>query len=721
MNKHFIKATDEYCTLEHHVPNPMFRRSFTLSKNPEAAEISICGLGFYMLYINGTDITKGHISPYISNPDHICYYDTYDITKLLTKGENVIGIILGNGFMNSLGGGVWDFDKALFRGAPRVAIDFSARVDGAEISFIADENFKTHPSPILFDDLRLGEIYDARCEIEGWTLPGFNSDNWNNAIVAEAPSGELRLCNVEPIRVIKEIKPIEITKEGNAYRYDFGINTAGITRLKISGEPGQKVKMWHGEALDHGKFYNSNIRFVNDFYDEYNQTDTYILSGKGEEIYSQHFRYNGFRYVLVEGITEQQATPELLTYLVMSSDLNSIGGFRCSNEKLNKLYSMVDNANRSNFYYFPTDCPHREKNGWTGDAAVSAEQMTLMYDTESSFREWLANIRKSQTDDGVIPCIIPTTGWGFHWGNGPTWDSALFILPYTLYKFRGSVSAIEENADAMEKYLHYIATRRTENGTVAYGLGDWNPVNRGSHDYTTPLALTDSIMVMHMAEIATEMFNAIGKSDAADYANTLYLDMRNTIRKELIDIPTLTTAGKTQTGQAAAIYYGVFNKNEIPGAVRVLTDIIHENRDSFDCGVIGLHCIFHVLSEYGEHELAYKMIAKDEFPSYVYLVNDGQTAIWEHFCNLSDPYDASYNHHYFGDVSRWLTMRLAGLEVVDYRTVKVAPRPVSQIDSAEAFYELPSGRVSVAWKREANGNISVSYSAPDGVKVIKAF
>ena len=127
-------------------------------------------------------------------------------------------------------------------------------------------------------------------------------------------------------------------------------------------------------------------------------TISLILSGKGEEIYSQHFRYNGFRYVLVEGITEQQATPELLTYLVMSSDLNSIGGFRCSNEKLNKLYSMVDNANRSNFYYFPTDCPHREKNGWTGDAAVSAEQMTLMYDTESSFREWLANIRKSQTE-----------------------------------------------------------------------------------------------------------------------------------------------------------------------------------------------------------------------------------------------------------------------------------------------------------------------------------
>lgn len=720
MNKQFMKATEEYCSLEHYVPAPLFRRSFSLGKRPQSAVLSICGLGFYILYINGKNITKGHLAPYISNPDDICYYDTYDVREYLNEGENVIGIILGNGFMNCFGGAVWDFDKAAFRGAPRVALELSVKTDGEDLKIIADESFRTHPSPILFDDLRLGEIYDARLNINGWNLAGFDDSGWNDAIRAEAPKGELRLCSAEPIRVIKELKPVEIVKEGDAYRYDFGLNSAGVVRLTISGTAGQRVKMWHGEALDeNGKFYNSNIAFPEaDYYLDYNQTDTYILSGCGTESYTPHFRYNGFRYVLVEGITEQQATPELLTYLVMSSDIRTIGGFKCSDDRLNQLYGMVDNANRSNFYYFPTDCPHREKNGWTGDASVSAEQMTLMYDTEPSFREWLANIRAAQTQEGAIPCIVPTAGWGYAWGCGPAWDSALFTLPYALYKLRGSTEVIEENAEAMRSYLEYIMTRRNDNGTVAFGLGDWNSVNRESHNYLTPLALTDSITVMDMASKASEMLLAIGKCEHADFADKVYREMRETVRRELINTDTLTAAGGTETGQSMAIYYGVFNDDEIDGAVRVLTDIIHEKGDSFDCGLLGLRCIFHVLSEHGYHELAYKMITKDEYPSYMYLVNDGQTALWEHFYQGIVPYHRSYNHHYFGDVSRWLTFRLAGLNVIDHKTVKIAPNPVSGIDFAQAYYELPLGRASVRWERNADGEIKIEYSVPDGVTVI---
>lgn len=720
MNKDFIKATEEYCSLDKHVPAPYLRRSFLLPEVPSEAEISVCGLGFYILYINGHNVTKGHLAPYISNPDDICYYDTYDIREYLAEGENVIGIMLGNGFMNCFGGAVWDFDKAAFRGAPRVALDFRCTCGTEEISFIADDSFRTHPSPLLFDDLRLGEIYDSRLELPGWNLPGYDDSDWTPALRAETPRGDMRLCEAEPIKAIKTVKPVSITKEGDAYIYDFGTNSAGVCRLKVKGECGQKITMWHAELLVNGAFYNKNIRFPNhDYYDEYNQTDRFICSG-GEDEYAPLFRYNGFRYVKVEGITEEWATEELLTYEVMSSALKVIGGFSCSDERLNTLYRMVDNANRSNFYYFPTDCPHREKNGWTGDASLSADDMILMYDTERSWREWLNNIRKAQDDRGALPGIVPTSGWGFAWGNGPAWDSVLFNLPYMLYRFRGSTEVVRENAHAMIRYLEYILSRRSEDGTVAIGLGDWVPVNRPAHAYAPPLALTDSIMVMDMARKAEEMLRAVGYTLRADFAESIYKEMRATVRRELVDLDTMVVKGECQSSQAIALYYGVFDEDEGQRAFDHLVSYIEQNDCAFDCGFIGMHCIFHVLSEFGRSDLAYRMITRDRFPSYTLLIEQGVTAMVEHFMDEGKSNPDSYNHHFLGDVARWLTIRLAGLNVIDHKTVRIAPCPVEGVDHAEAYYDLPPGRVSVKWYRGVDGGITVEHTAPEGVTVLLA-
>lgn len=719
MNKHFIKATEEYCTLDKWVAAPYMRRAFNLAAKPERAEISVCGLGFYVLYVNGTDITKGRLAPYISNPDHNCYYDTYDIAEYLTEGENVIGLMLGNGFMNCLGGFVWDFDKAEFRGAPRVALELSATVGGDEIVIEADGEFLCHPSPVLFDDLRMGEVYDAGREIPGWNLPGFDASGWSFALPAETPRGELMRCTAEPIVTLREVKPVKIFREGDAFIYDFGTNSAGLCKLKIKGERGQTVTMWHSELIRDGRFYNDNIRFYGsgrEAYEVWNQTDKFICSG-GEDEYMPHFRYNGFRYVKVEGITERQATEELLTYHVMSSGLSVIGGFSCSDERLNTLYKMVDNANRSNFFYYPTDCPHREKNGWTGDASISADNMMLMYDTEASWREWLRNIVKAQDSDGALPGIVPTAGWGFAWGNGPAWDSVLFTLPYTLYKMRGCTDVVLECAPAMVKYLSYILTRRGKDGTVAVGLGDWVPVNKPADRYAPPLAFTDSVMVMDMARKAAEMFGAVGYSHQSSFAEAIYNDMRATVRRELVDLNTMLVAGNCQSSQAIALYYGVFDSDEKDMAFGQLLRLIEEKDYAFDCGFLGMHCIFHVLSEGGKSDVAYRMITRDSFPSYTLLIEEGHTAIPEHFLDESHN-PPSLNHHFLGDISRWFTIRLAGLNVLDYKTVRIAPCPVDGVNYAEAYHDLPSGRVSVRWDRTPDGGISVNYTAPEGVKVI---
>lgn len=721
MNKIFVKATEKFSETNSFVNAPYMRKSFTLDAVPDKAEISISGLGFYVLYVNGKDITKGHIAPYISNPDDYCYYDTYDMKELLTEGENVIGVILGNGMNNAPGGAVWDFDTAEFRSAPRMALEASIEVKGEVIRFTAIDGFTTSPSPLVFDDLRLGEIYDARLEKAGWNLPGFDDSDWSSVMRAETPRGKLKLCEAEPIRVINELKPVEIFREGDAFVYDFGVNCAGVPKLKVKGECGQKITLWHGEMLWEGKFHNANICFstkTRPYYLEFNQTDRFFCSGN-EDIYVPKFVYHGFRYIKVEGITEAQATKDLLTYLVMSSDVKRIGGFECSDERINTLYKMVDTANRSNLFYFPTDCPHREKNGWTGDAAMSAEQMLLQYDLTATYSEWLNNIVAAQNSEGAIPGIVPTSGWGFAWGSGPTWDQVLFRLPYVLYKFRGVTEPIIQCAHAMMSYFEFVLKKRNADGLIAFGLGDWVPVGKNSSQYDAPLELTDTVAVMEMARAAAEMFEVVGYTHNARYAKGIFEELRATVREKLIDTETGLVKGACQSSQAIALYYGLFEENEKPLAKDLLVKFIHDKDDTFDCGFIGMHAIFQVLSDFGESDLAFKMITRDKFPSYTLLIEEGITALPEQFRQFDGPYLHSLNHHFLGDISRWFVTKLCGLDVIDSTTVRIKPLPPASITHASAYYMLPRGEVRVSWHRDQNGAIKLEYTVPDGVTVVK--
>lgn len=723
MKKQFIKATRECCSVDRHVNAPYLRRSFWLDFTVEEAQIAICGLGFYRLFINGKEITKGHLAPYNNNPDHYCYYDVYDLQEFLQKGENVIGIMLGNGFLNAFCGSVWDLDKADCKSAPMAALELVAKGEGKELFFEADESFKVHPSPITFDEMRMGEWYDARLEIKDWNMPGFDDSTWEHAILAEKPRGVFRECKAEPICIEKSLKPISITKSDNGYIYDFGENTAGLTKLTIQAQPGQEISLRHWDVLEDDKFVIESMGFggeVFPHYFDYVQRTVYTAKGGETESYVPSFTYYGFRYVLVQGITEEQATEDLLTYLVMHSDLKHIGDFHCSDATVNTMMEMVKRTDLSNFYYFPTDCPHREKNGWTGDASMSADHMTLLYDTEASFREWLHNIRSSQYPEGAIPGIVPTYGWGVidvrgNVWSGPAWDSVLFNLPYMLYKYRGCTEVIRENAHAMVRYLEFVLTKRREDGLVGYGLGDWIPVGKRASDYDAPLELTDSIMVMDMAKKASEMFMAIGHTHTVAFAEGIYQDMRNTIRRNLLNKETMEMAGKCQSSQALALYYGVFEESEKPKAYENLVRYVHEKNDSFDSGFLGMHVIFHVLSDCGQGELAYHMITKKEYPSYAHVIECGDTTFTEAFhVKGKKPRGSSRNHHFQVDISRWFMTRVAGLDVADSTHVEIKPDYLKELTNASAHYDLPAGRVSVAWEKKDDA-YALQVSCPKAV------
>ena len=717
MNKKFICASTEYCSFEHHIPAPYLRKTFDVDVLPESAVISICGLGFYMLYINGHNITKGPLAPYISNPDHICYYDAYEIRKYLKNGKNVIGIILGNGFNDPFGGSVWNMDNAEWISPPRVALELAIKNKDRTVIIEADESFKTHPSPIRFDELRMGEYYDANKEITGWNCIEFDDSLWDNAMIAPVPRGRLKECMAERICVRKQISPVRIIKQNKDFVYDFGENNAGVCTLRICAEKGQRIELWHGEELKDGKFDNSSTIFDRpdtQFYKEYGQKDVYIAKGEGLEEYTPAFTYHGFRYVLVKGIKEKQALPELLTYNIMSSDLKKIGGFECSDETVNTLFKMAERSDLSNFYYFPTDCPHREKNGWTGDASFSAAHMILMYDVGNSWREWLNNIRLTQNEEGMLPGIIPTYDWGYEWGNGPAWDSVIFNLPYQLFKKRGNTEIVKENANTMMRYLNYIMQKRNADGTISVGLGDWVPVGREPDDYEAPLELTDSVMVMDMARKASEMFDAVGYKHQASFAKEIYNDLREIIRNNLIDKQTMSAAGDCQTSQAMALYYGVFDKNEKQQAFERLMEYIAGKNYSFDCGCLGMHVLFHVLSEFGQSELAYKMITKKEYPSYAHLIKQGETTLVESF-QPDGKGCGSHNHHFLGDISRWFVKCVAGLNIIDPETVEIKPNFIESLNNVYAYHDLPSGRVAVSWDRK-NDEIRLNIDCDKAIR-----
>lgn len=741
-SKSFIKAGDELCSFEKHINAPYFRRKFSIDFLPNRSEITICGLGFYELYINGVNVTKGPLAPYIANTDDMCYYDNYDITAHLQKGENVIGVLLGNGFRNPFGGFVWDFEKSAHIGPLCTAMFLECFGDGKYFSLEADEKFKTHPSPILFDDIRMGCRYDARLEIKDWNLPGFDDTDWSNALLCDAPKGEARLCESEPIHARREIKPVSITHydslafaretttpgaavdpetvRENVYVFDFGIDTAGVTKLHINGVPGQKVTIRHAEYLVDGEFDMQTTMFLTPerrkIYNEYGQCDVYICRG-GDEVFIPRFKYDGFRYAYVEGLLPEQINDDTLICVEMTSNLKQRASFVSSNNTLSRLQQMTEQADRSNFFYFPTDCPHREKNGWTGDASLSAEQLLLNLDCSKSLKEWLRNIKKTQDGKGAIPGIVPTGGWGFEWGNGPVWDAVIVNLPYYIYKYEGDISAFSENADMIYKYLLYASSRRDERGLVEYGLGDWvDPFEREKGKITAPLVVTDSVTIFEISVRAAKMYRVAGMTKQAEWTEEFAAQMRRSIREHLIDEHNVAF-GNCQTCQAMMLRTGIFNSDEIDEARRNLIEIIHRDGDINTCGVLGIRYLFHALADAEDVDLAYKIITGTTRTCFGYWVEKGFTSLCESFQDLDSPLIDSRNHHFFGDISSFMIRKITGIcpnpDLDDVNRFVINPHIPNDLDYACGRLQRTDGSLLCSFERKDTGicfNISVPTS-----------
>jgi len=733
-SKKFIKATENYCKYDAPVNAPYIRKTFKIDNLPETASITLTCTGFYRLWVNGTEITYGHLAPCISNPDEMLFYDTYDVKKLLIHGKNCIALLLGNGISNAIGGYIWDFDKALFRSAPKLALCFEG-VNGENVfSFEADTSFKCTASPILFDDLRSGEHYDANLEIKDWNLSSFDDSKWNNAIVVDTPRGKTVANETDRIQVTKELKAVKIyegiipahefpektrkdtqklsetafyqpeSKE-SGYIYEFSENPAFIPKLKIKGRKGQRIAIQCAEycSPNNEMSYENTSRF---YPEGFCQRDVYICRGEGTEEYIPSFTYHSARYIMIIGADKEQITDDLITMLVMNSDLPERGTFSCSDPIANRLQKNARTSDLANFVYFPTDCPHREKNGWTGDAAISAEHMMQNLGIEKSLKQWLKMICAAQREDGAIPGIIPTSGWGYAWGNGPVWDNVIIELPYQNYIYRGDIEMFSDCADAVMKYLNYISKRRNGRGLIEIGLGDWCQVLRSSAgNHTCPLVVSDTVTTYSICRKAEFMFGVIGQKAQQAFAKALAEEFYISIRKYLIDFNTMTVMGKCQGAQAIGLYYGIFETGERPAAYNRLVEFVHHADDHMDCGMIGLRTMFRLLGEGGDAELAYKMITRTDAPSYgMWVENYDLVSMAESFEREVNGHRTSLNHHFMSDISGFFISHIAGICINPYKNdasfVRVQPNFISTLDNAESYYDTIKGKVSVRWERE---------------------
>ncbi len=678
------------------MPAPHFRKVVQLQKKVVSARAYICGLGYYELYINGNKIGDDLLSPAFTRYDKTVLYNTYDLGYAFTEGENVIGVILGNGWYNCFTSEVWDFKQAAWRDQPKLLLQVHIYFeDGEELVVITDDKWKTSTGPILFDGLRNGEVYDARLEKYGWNLPGYDDSSWRLAIIAKPPGGTLRSQQMTPIKMMATISPIDLKEvRPDVWVYDIGQNISGWAQLKVEGHTGAEVVIKYAEKLKvDTDIDTSNIdSFIKS--GEF-QTDRYILKGQGIEVWEPRFAYHGFRYVQVTGFPGKP-TLDNIEGRVVHTAFESLGEFSSSNELFNAIQSCVRWSTLGNYHGMPTDCPHREKNGWTGDAQLSAEQVLLNFNPMTAYTKWMRDFKDVQRISGQLPGIVPTGGWGFNWGSGPAWDSAIILIPWYMYIYCADKSIIEEMYDSMKLYVDFMTSMAVDH-IVDFGLGDWCPPTGGPTGHKCPTVVTDSAYYYVDAVTVAKVAELIGNAYDAYMYGQLALKIREAFRERFIDKQTGQVTGDCQTSMACALYQGLVDEGEQEKVLSALINEIEKQHFHIDCGILGAKYAMHSLTDLGRADLAYRMANQTTFPSWGHWISQGATTLWETWNG-----DASRNHHMFSDIGAWFYKGLAGInpdpDNPGFRHVIIRPNPVGDLKWVYARHRSMYGWISVRWE-----------------------
>lgn len=710
----------------HERKTPYFRKVFTAKKKIKSARAYIAVAGLYELSINGQRVGDHRLDPMYTRFDRRTLYLVEDVTAQLQKGENAIGVILGNGWYNHQPMAVWNFDKAPWRDRPEFCLDLHiVYADGSQETIVSDEQWKTASGPIVYNNIYTGEHYDARLEIPNWDKPKFDDSAWEAVQYRNAPSAHLVAQQTVPIRLVKSYLPKSIKKiDPQTYVFDMGQNMAGITKIKVKGPAGTVLRIKHGERLHaDGRLDQSNIDvyYRGDKEAEPFQTDILTLSGRNDEFMAK-FGYKGFRYVEISSNVPIALDKSTVTAYFMHSDVRPLGELKTSSELVNRLWDATNKAYLSNLMGYPTDCPQREKNGWTGDGHLAIETALFNFDGITVYEKWMADHRDEQQENGVLPDIIPTGGWGYGTSNGLDWTSTIAIIPWQIYQFYGDSRALEDCYAAIKRYVDYV-DGISPAGLTTFGRGDWVPVKSSSN-----LELTSSVYFYVDATILASAAKLFGHTADQQKYESLSKKIKTAINAKFLNTSKGIYSNGTQTELSVPLFWGVVPDEMKASVAANLNKKVEETNFHLDVGVLGAKALLNALKDNGYPETAYKVAVQDTYPSWGWWIVNGATTLLENW-DLKSTRDISDNHMMFGEIGGWFFKSIGGIlpdsKQPGFKHILLKPIFPQGLKESAISYDSPFGKIVSDWKLKGDkiiydikipANATATFYPPDNIK-----
>ncbi|MFC5402760.1 alpha-L-rhamnosidase [Cohnella soli] len=696
---------------------PIFRSVFRLDKEVARAKAYICGLGHYELRLNGRKVGDRVLEPGWTNYDKTCLYSVIDATEYVRKGDNAIGVMLGNGFFNVTGGRYSKYVGSF--GEPKLIARLEVEYDdGTTAKVVSGDHWRASRGPIAFACMYGGEDYDARLWTPGWDEADFvEDDRWHGTRTVMGPSGKLRAQDLPPLKVMKVFQPVQLNEcSPGVYVYDFGQNFSGWIGIDVEGAAGSNVKLTYGELLNADGTVNQTWTKGPSYF-------SYTLNGEGIETWSPRFSYSGFRYIQVEGAVPANHVPPAAERLptlrriegqMIYPDVSVSGAFACSEPLWNRIHENINWAILSNMKSLLTDCPHREKLGWLEQAHLMGPSIMYNYYVPHLYRKIMDDVAEAQLENGLVPDIAPEyTVFEDGFRDSPEWGSAYIIAGWYAYNWYGDRDMLERHYDGMKKYVVYL-TSRSENHLLSHGLGDWCDVGSDGYPLHTPIPVTASAIYYYNAVLMEKITRLLGKSEDERYFLELATSIGQSFNAEFLDENARRYATGSQTSHAMPLALGI-----VPDALRkqMLANIVRDFQqrgNSPSGGEVGLRFLLKALTEGGQAEIVASLLRKTDHPSYGYQISYGATTLTE----LWDGPTAglSQNHFMFGHPEEWFYSSLAGIRI-DYeeprfQRIAITPHPVEGVRWARAHHDLVQGRVSVYWRQEEAGVLQLDVTIP---------
>lgn len=668
---------------------PIFRKDFSLEKKVKSATLSITARGVYEAILNSQRVGDFIMAPGWTSYHHRIQVQTYDVTELLEE-DNAIILALAEG---------WFWRLKSPRPKAIIAELHIEYADGTDEYIGTDESWLVAESKLRFCHLYNGIEYDATHTPVFDTLAAIADDNSQDLLIPQQS---------EPVTEHERlsVKEIIVTPKGETI-LDFGQNITGCLEITVDGKEGDKLSFSFGEILDKdGNFYNANYRSAKALY-KYTCTD-------GNQTFKPTLTFYGFRYVRIDSYP-LEINPENFTAVVIHSEMKRTGYIESSDKLLNQLFSNIIWGQKGNFLDIPTDCPQRdERLGWTGDAQVFVKTASYNYNVLNFFKKWLDDVKAEQYENGAVPDFIPSI-----YPRKPristAWADAIAICPWQCYLSYGDSEILENLYEPICKWADYI-TKTTTKPNLWFGgdhYADWLELGGKYGKFKGPTRdnLVASAYYANTVNIIIKAGKVLGK-DVSAY-ETLYKNIRTAFINEFGD------NFKTQTEHVMALQFELTDKpQEVADSLAAL---IHKQGDMLQTGFVGTPYILHVLSRYGYSELAYTLLLRKDYPSWLYPISKGATTIWEHWDGIKPNGDIwpksmnSYNHYAYGAVGDWMYGVMAGINTVEdapgFEKIHFSPVPDDRIDWFKAEIDTAYGKVSSHWWHE-NGRVHYEINTP---------